>query len=120
MTLGHFLNKCTYLPAEDRTILAKAARIVSRGVSNKQSPHFNAFYQHHSLKLTLETRTETSIIKASVARGIDVSTVKTSQQALTIYFYLFRPKKQMNLHQSLLMVRPTSCYHDMTDKLLSL
>ena len=111
----HFLNQCTYLPAEDRAFLAKArltsslddeddptdsvffcppetedvasplhstARIVSRRVSTKQSPHFNAFYRHHPLKLTLDTGAETSMIKASVARNKDAPIVKTSQQAL--------------------------------------
>ena len=43
-----------------------SARVVSRRVSTKQSPHFNAFYHHHSLKLTLDTGAETSMIKASV------------------------------------------------------
>ena len=111
----HFLSKCTYLPAEDRTFLAKArltsslddedniddseffcppeaedfappphtsARIVSRRVSTKQSPHFNAFYRHHPLKLILDTGAETSMIKASVARSIDAPIARTSQQAL--------------------------------------
>lgn len=57
-----------------------AARIVSHNA--KQSPHFNAFYRHHSLKLTFDTDTETSMIKASVAHGIDAPIDKTSQQAL--------------------------------------
>ena len=107
----HFLSQCTYLPAEDRAFLAKArlasslddeddptdsdffcppevedfassphssSRVVSRHVSTKQSPHFN----HHSLKLTLDTGDETSVIKASVARSIAAPIVKTSQQAL--------------------------------------
>ena len=47
-----------------------AAKVVSRRVSTKQSPHFNAFYHHHSLKLTLDTGAETRMIKASVARSI--------------------------------------------------
>lgn len=59
-----------------------SARIVSRCVSTKQSPHFHAFYQHHRLKLTLDTGAETSMIKSSVARSIDAPIVKTSQQAL--------------------------------------
>ena len=62
--------------------LHSTARIVSRRVSTKQSPHFNAFYGHHPLKLTLDTGAETSMIKASVARSIDAPIVKTSQQAL--------------------------------------
>ena len=33
-----------------------SARIVSRRVSTKQSPHFRAFYRQHPLKLTLDTR----------------------------------------------------------------
>ena len=59
-----------------------SARVVSRRVSTKQSPNFNAFYRHHSLKLTLDTGAETSMIKASVARSIDAPIVKSSQQAL--------------------------------------
>ena len=55
---------------------------MSRRVSTKQSPHFNAFYHHHSLKLTLDTGAETSMIKASVTRSIAAPIVKTSQQAL--------------------------------------
>ena len=35
--------------------LHPSARIVSCRVSTKQSPHFNAFYRHHPLKLPLET-----------------------------------------------------------------
>ena len=58
------------------------ARIVSCHESTKQSPHFNAFYRHHSLKLTLDTGAKTSMIKASVTRSIDAPIVKTSQQAL--------------------------------------
>ena len=55
---------------------------MSRPVNTKQSPHFNAFYHHHSLKLTLDTGAETSMIKASVASSIAAPIVKTSQQAL--------------------------------------
>jgi len=58
-----------------------SARVVSRRVSTKQSPHFNAFYHHHSLKLTLDNGAETSMIKASIARGNAAPIVKTSQQA---------------------------------------
>ena len=59
-----------------------SVRIVSRRVSTKQSPHFNVFYCQHPLKLTFDTGAETSMIKASVARSIDASIVKSSQQAL--------------------------------------
>ena len=59
-----------------------SARIVSRRVSTKQSPHFNAYYRHHPVNLTLGTGAETSMIKASVARSIDAPIMKTSQQAL--------------------------------------
>ena len=58
-----------------------SARVVSR-LSTKQSPQFNVFYHHHSLKLTLDTGAETSMIKASVTRSIATPTVKKSQQAL--------------------------------------
>lgn len=67
---------------EDVASLHSLARIVSRRVSTKQSPHFNALYRHHPLKLTLDTGAETSMIKASVARSMDAPIVKTSQQAL--------------------------------------
>lgn len=56
--------------------------VVSRCISKKQSPHFTAFYRHHSLKLTLDTGAKSSMIKASVTRSIDAPIVKTSQQAL--------------------------------------
>ena len=59
-----------------------SARVVSRLVSTKQSPHFNAFYHHHSLKLTLDTGAETSMIKASITCSIAAPIAKTSQQAL--------------------------------------
>jgi len=94
----HFLSQCTYLPAEDDPTnydflsppevedLASSphssARVVSRPVSTKQSPHFNAFYHYHSLKLTLDTGAEMSMIKPSVACGFAAPIVKTSQQAL--------------------------------------
>lgn len=58
-----------------------SARIVSSRVSTKQSPHFNSYYQHHLLKLTLDTGAETSMIKASVASNSN-AIKKTSQQAL--------------------------------------
>ena len=61
-----------------------SARVVSRRVSTKESPNFNAFYHHHSLKLTLDAGAETSMIKASVARSINAPIVKTSQQALQV------------------------------------
>jgi len=40
-----------------------SARVVSCHVSTKQSPHFNAFSCHHSLKLTLDTGAETNMLK---------------------------------------------------------
>ena len=51
-------------------------------MSTKQSPHINAFYRHHPLKLTVDTGAETIMIKASVSRTIDAPITKTSQQAL--------------------------------------
>ena len=59
-----------------------SARIVSRRVCTKQSPHFKAFYRQYPLMLTLDTGAETSMIKASVARAIGAPIVKTTQQAL--------------------------------------
>ena len=69
-------------PDEDDPPPRTSARTVSRRVSTKRSPHFNAFYKHHPLRLTLDTGAETSMIKSSVARSIGATIVKSSQQAL--------------------------------------
>ena len=55
---------------------------MSRHVSTKQSPHFNAFYHHDLLKFILDTGAETSMIKALVALSIAAPIVRTSKQAL--------------------------------------
>jgi len=86
-----------------------SARVVSCHISTKQSPHFNAFSCHHSLKLTLDTGAETNMIKASVATSIDVPTVKTSQQAL-----------QADGVMSLIVVGKTRLILSRTDKCLTL
>ena len=58
------------------------AWIVSRRVSTKQSPHFKAFYRQRPLTITLDTGAETSMIKATVPRSLDITIDKSSQQAL--------------------------------------
>lgn len=59
-----------------------SARTVSHRVSTKQSPHFKAFYKHHSLQLTLDTGAATSMIKSSMAHSIGAPIEMSSQQAL--------------------------------------
>ena len=59
-----------------------SAWIVLRRVSTKQSPHFKAFCRQRPLTITLVTGLETSIIKATVARSLDITIDKSSQQAL--------------------------------------
>ena len=53
-----------------------------RRVSTKCSPHLKVFYHHHALQLTLDTGAETSMIKASIARQIGATILKTKQTAL--------------------------------------
>ena len=69
-------------PDEHDHTQCASARIVSRCVSTKQSPHFKAFYKHHPLRLTLDTGAETSMIKSSVAHPIGAPIKQSSQQAL--------------------------------------
>ena len=80
-----------------------SASTVSRRVSTKQSPNFNAYYRHHPLELTLDTGAETSMIKASVASNIDAPIMKTSQQAL----------QADGVTQLLLLVRLASPSHEL-------
>ena len=58
------------------------ARLSSRRVSTKQSPHFKTFYKHYPIQPTLDTGAETSMIKSSLARSIGAPITKSSQQAL--------------------------------------
>ena len=72
------------LPVEDEVVppTHSFAWIVSRRVSTKQSPHFKAFHRQRPLTITLETCAETSMIKATVPRSLDITIDKSSQQAL--------------------------------------
>ena len=67
---------------DDYDPILPTARIVSRRVSTKQSPHFKAFYKQRSLTLTLDTGAETSMIKLSTARLSGAPIKKSTQQAL--------------------------------------
>ena len=70
-----------FLDEDDHSSCA-SARTVSRRVNTKQSLHFKAFRKHHPLRLTLDTGTETSMIKSSMARSIGAPIKQSSQQAL--------------------------------------
>lgn len=74
-------------------------------VSTKQSLHFNVFYRHHQLQLTLDVGAKTSIMEASAARSIDGHIVKPSQE----------PYQQMRLLLSLLLGRPTSLFQELAN-----
>ena len=67
---------------DDYDPILPTARIVSRRVSTKHSPHFKAFYKQRSLTLTLDTGAETSMIKLSTARLSGAPIKKSTQQAL--------------------------------------
>ena len=51
-------------------------------MNTKPSPHFEAFYKQYSVKITLDTGAETSMIKASVAQHIGTAIKKSNQSAL--------------------------------------
>ncbi len=57
-------------------------KLSGRRVSTKCSPHLKVFYNHHALQLTLDTGAETSMIKASIAKQIGATILKTKQTAL--------------------------------------
>ena len=56
--------------------------VSTRPVSTKQSPYFKAFYKQYSVKITLDTGAEISMIKASVAQHIGTVIKKSNQSAL--------------------------------------
>ena len=51
-------------------------------VNVSQSPLLHAFYSHHPLRLTIDTGTETNMMRASLARHIGAKVTKSSQTAL--------------------------------------
>lgn len=55
---------------------------VTRRVNVSQSPFLHAFYSHHPLHLTIDTGTETNMMRASLARHIGAKVTKSSQTAL--------------------------------------
>ena len=54
----------------------------TRRVSTNKSPQMKIFYNGHSLRLTLDSGAEISMIKTSVAQYIGATIKKTSQSAL--------------------------------------
>ena len=54
----------------------------ARRVNVKQSPFLHAFFEHHPLRLTIDTGAETNMIRASVAKYIGAKIAKSSQLAL--------------------------------------
>ena len=55
---------------------------VTRRVNVTQSPYLHAFFNHHPLRLTIDTGAETNMIKASLASYIKAPISKSSQLAL--------------------------------------
>ncbi len=55
---------------------------VTRRVNVTQSPYLQAFFNHHPLRLTIDTGAETNMIKASLASYIGATISKSSQLAL--------------------------------------
>ena len=101
---NHFLSTCTFLPESDKKFLSRARHVIgidedshtddseseephnqpssTRRVNVKQSPFFKAFYEHHPIRLTIDTGAETNMIKASIAKYIGAKISKSSQTAL--------------------------------------
>ena len=59
-----------------------AVPATTRYVQVQQSPFLHAYFQHHPLKITLDSGAETNMIKESVAYFIGARIEKTSQSAL--------------------------------------
>lgn len=55
---------------------------VTRRVNVTQSPYLHVFFNHHPLRLTIDTGAETNMIKASLASYIGAKITKSSQLAL--------------------------------------
>ena len=109
-TYNHFLSKCTFLPQSDKQYFAKVRQLsglceeaddqsesetveedfpschkvqsgkISR-VNFSQTPYFPAFFDQHSVRITVDTGAETDIIKASFADLLNIKVFKTDQTA---------------------------------------
>lgn len=55
---------------------------VTRRINVSQSPFLHAFYNHHPLRLTIDTGAETNTMRTSLARNIGAKVSKSSQNAL--------------------------------------
>ena len=55
---------------------------VSCRVNGSQSPFLHAFYGHHPLHLTINTRAETNMVRASLAKQIGDKVNKSTQTPL--------------------------------------
>ena len=108
---AHYLSKCPHLPAADKRFFAKARAIAaldeemtdleieepvleddpsnpqfslpsSRRVQIGPSPFLNVFYNHHPLKVTIDSGAETNMIKTTIANHIGAPITKSTQLAL--------------------------------------
>ena len=108
----HYLSQCSHLPLADKKFLTKARLIAaldeddinatlddldlddvdnqplppnipaSRRVQIGPSPFLNVFYDHHPLKITIDSGAETNMIKAAIATQIGAHITTSSQIAL--------------------------------------
>ena len=102
---SHFLSKCQFLPDSDKQYFIKTRAVqechddeqsdtelvndeepesapFTRRVNVKKSPELRAFYNHHPVRITLDSGAETNMIKASTARYLGVPVSANSQSAL--------------------------------------
>ena len=107
---NHYLSRCNYLPEGDRKFLTRARSIAavdvddlsdnlsstemipddmpavklssSRRVKVKRSPYAMMYYNHHPVKVTLDTGAEIDLIKASTAKLLGVPISKSDQMAV--------------------------------------
>ena len=66
-------------PEPDDQFCSKDNRVNLPPTDTKQSPHLTVFYNYHAVQLTLDTGTETSMIKSSIAQQIG-ATIKKNKQ----------------------------------------
>ena len=104
---SHYLSGCKFLPEADRRAMSRVRLVgeedentyededttsddlpealldtpIARRVNVVQSPYFKAFYNHHPVRLTLDTGATTNMIKASVAHSIQLPIVAATQMA---------------------------------------
>ncbi|ESO90481.1 hypothetical protein LOTGIDRAFT_164058 [Lottia gigantea] len=97
---NHFLSMCPYLPEQDKKFMSRARQVLvdsdiedvsdsltavgpisSRGVQVDQSPYLDTFYQHHHVRVTIDSGSETNMISHSLVLRLVIPVTKSTQHA---------------------------------------